>query len=98
MGVREIPLAVAAARLAELADEVISTREPVMLTRPEQDSLVLISAARLESLEETMFWLRDGLERAALGEPFGDGEEGPGLTEGEARTMFAHLLTPPEKG
>jgi antitoxin YefM len=82
----------AVSHLAALADEVEATHGRVKLTREGHADLVLLSAEDLASLEETIFWQRDEAERAADGEPPGDGEEGPGLTEAEVREQFAHLL------
>lgn len=90
--VRSEPLDTAAAHLAELADEVQASGGQVRLTREGHPDLLLISADYLESLQETMFWYQDALDRAADGELPGEGEEGPGMNEAEARTMFAHLL------
>jgi antitoxin YefM len=90
--VRAEPFDDAVSHLAELADEVESTQSRVRLTREGHADLVLLSADDLASLEETVFWQRDEAERAAAGEPPGDGEDGPGLNEVEVREKFAHLL------
>jgi antitoxin YefM len=78
--------------LAELADEVEVTHGRVVLTRDGHPDLVLVSADELASLEQTIFWQRDEADRAAEGEPAGDGEQGPGLSEGEVRAKYRHLL------
>lgn len=90
--VRTEPFDDAVLHLADLADEVETTQGRVKLTRQGHADLVLLSADDLASLEETIFWHRDEAARAADGEPPGDGEEGPGLTESEVREQFAHLL------
>lgn len=90
--VRAEPFDDAVSHLAELADEVEATHSRVKLTREGHADLVLLSADDLASLEETVLWQRDEAERAADGEPPGDGEDGPGLTEAEVREQFAHLL------
>lgn len=78
--------------LADLADEVETTHGRVVLTREGRPDLVLLSADDLASLEETILWQRDETERAADGEPPGEGEQGPGLNEAEVRAKYAHLL------
>jgi antitoxin YefM len=90
--VRAEPFDQAVSHLADLADEVEATHGRVKLTREGHADLVLLSADDLASLEETVLWQRDEAERAAAGEPPGDGEHGPGLTEAEARARFGHLL------
>ncbi len=81
--------------LAQVADEVEAGRGPVALVRPGHRPVVLVSAddwEELASVESTAWWHRDAVERAAAGEPAGDGEEGPGLDEAEFRRRFGHLL------
>jgi antitoxin YefM len=90
--VRAEPFDDAVSHLADLADEVEATHGRVKLTREGHSDLVLLSADDLASLEETVLWQRDEAERAAAGEPPGDGEEGPGLSEAEVRARFGHLL------
>jgi antitoxin YefM len=90
--VRAEPFDDAVSHLAERADEVEATHGRVTLTREGHADLVLLSADDLASLEETIFWQRDEADRAAAGEPPGHGEDGPGLTESEARAQFGHLL------
>lgn len=90
--VRSEPLDTAAARLAELADEVEASGGQVRLTRDGHPDLLLISADYLESLQETMFWYEDALERAAQGELPGEGEEGPGMDESQVRELYLDLL------
>lgn len=90
--VRSEPLDTAAAHLAELADEVEASGGQVRLTREGHPDLLLISADHLESLQETMFWYEDALERAAHGELPGEGEEGPGLDEAQLRDLYQDLL------
>lgn len=89
---RAEPLDDAVTHLADLADEVETTHGRVVLTREGHPDLVLLSADDLASMEETIFWQRDESERAAEGEPPGDGEQGPGLDEGEVRAKYGHLL------
>jgi antitoxin YefM len=91
-GVRAEPFDDAVSHLADLADEVEATHGRVKLTREGHADLVLLSADDLASLEETVLWQRDEAERAAGGEPPGDGEDGSGLTESEMRAKYAHLL------
>jgi prevent-host-death family protein len=90
--VRQEPLSDAAGHLDQLADEVETKRARVVLTRPGHADVVLLSADELESLEETLFWMRDEEERAAEGEAPGDGEQGPGLNEDQVRAKYGHLL------
>jgi prevent-host-death family protein len=80
------------ARLVELADEVERSCMPVVLTRPGHPDLVLLPAAELASLEETVLWLQDAAARERQGESPGEGEEGPGLNEQEVRIKYGHLL------
>lgn len=50
-------------------------------------------ADELESEESTAWWRRDAAERRAeTGECAGDGEDEPGLDEGEFRRRFADLF------
>jgi prevent-host-death family protein len=74
--VRQEPLSEAAGHLDQLADEVEKRRARIVLTRPGHADVVLLSVDELESLEETLFWMRDEEERAAEGEAPGDGEQG----------------------
>jgi len=48
----------ARARLAELLDQVVEDREPVVITRRGRESVALIAADELESLVETIHLLR----------------------------------------
>jgi antitoxin YefM len=90
--VRAEPFDDAVTHLADLADEVETTRGRVLLTRAGHPDLVLLSADDLAALEETVAWQRDEAERAADGEPPADGEQGPGLDEAEVRRRYGHLL------
>jgi antitoxin YefM len=94
--VRAEPFDHAVSHLADLADEVEATHGRVVLTREGRPDLVLLSADDLASLEETVAWQRDESERAAEGEPPGDGEQGAGLDEAQVRARFGHLLAPPD--
>jgi prevent-host-death family protein len=85
-------LETAATHLAELADEVESSGGRIRLTRDGHPDLLLISADDLDSLQETMFWYGDALDRAAEGELPGEGEEGPGLDESQVRELYEDLL------
>jgi antitoxin YefM len=86
------PLDDAVTHHTDLADEVETTRGRVVLAREGHADLVLLSADDLASMEETIFWQRGETERAAEGEPPGDGGHGPGLNEDEARAKYGHLL------
>ena len=55
---RETTYTQARAHLAALLDRVASTREPVIIRRRSGESVAMISAAELESLEETAHLLR----------------------------------------
>jgi prevent-host-death family protein len=90
--VRSEPWDDAVKHLADLADEVDSTHERVVLTREGRPDLVLLSADDLASLEETVFWQGVEADRAADGEPPGDGDASPGLSEADTRAKYAHLL------
>lgn len=46
------------ANLAEILDEVIAVREPVLITRRDSEAVALIAADELDSLLETMHLLR----------------------------------------
>jgi antitoxin YefM len=48
----------ARANLAELCDQVTSTREPVLIHRRGREDVALVSAAELRSLEETAHLLK----------------------------------------
>ena len=88
---RAEPLDEAARRLSALADEIDATRGRVALTRPDRPDLVLLSRDELETLEETLFWCVQDLDRVRAGEPL-DEEPGPPMTGDELRATFAHLL------
>jgi PHD/YefM family antitoxin component YafN of YafNO toxin-antitoxin module len=92
--VRTEPLTDASSRLVELADEIESSRVPVVLTRPGHPDLILLPADELASLEETVLWLQDAAARDQQGESPGEGEKGPGLNEAEVRIKYGHLLRP----
>jgi prevent-host-death family protein len=95
--VRREPLDEAARHLAELADEV-ERGERVLLTREGHEDLVLVPADELTSIAETLLWQHDQAERAADGEPAGDGEQEPGVGEAAVREKYAHLLGPRDPG
>ena len=54
-----VPLSDAKAHLSELADRVEREHERILVTRNGRPSFVLISADDLDSLEETLDFLRD---------------------------------------
>lgn len=81
-------------RFTALAEDVESTHGRVRLVRAGRADLVLLTADDLASLEETLVWHQDGLERAAAGESLADGEAGPGLSEAEVRARYSSLLAP----
>jgi len=96
--VKEKPIGDADA-LEAIADEVESGAGPVALVRPGHRPVVLVSAEEwqrldeLESTESTAWWRRDAAERrAATGEEADQGEDGPGLDEGEFRRRYAYLF------
>jgi PHD/YefM family antitoxin component YafN of YafNO toxin-antitoxin module len=80
------------ARVIELADEVESSRGRVVFTRGGEPVAALLSADELESIEATLWWYQDAAERAARGEPPGDGEDGPGLDEAGARALYDEIV------
>lgn len=55
-----IPFSEAKAHLSELADRVEKQHERILVTRNGRPSFVLVSAAELESFEETLDIIRDG--------------------------------------
>lgn len=56
----------AKARLAEIWDEVENSREPAILERPGHDTMALLPAAELRSLQETVHLLRSPRNAARL--------------------------------
>jgi antitoxin YefM len=90
--VRIDPLERADARIVELADEVKSSRERVVFTRDGEPVAALLSADELESIEATLWWYQDAAERAAHGEQPGEGEDGSGLDEVQARALYENLV------
>ena len=65
MSVR-VSCAGARARLAEIWDEVESCREPAILQRPGHDTMALLPADELRSLQETVHLLRSPKNTARL--------------------------------
>lgn len=53
-------------RLAELWDRALADREPIRLTRPESDPVVLVAADEYEGLVETAHLLRSPVNAARL--------------------------------
>lgn len=90
--VRTNPLESADARIVELADEVESSHGRVVFTRDGEPVAALLSADELESIEATLWWYQDAAERAARGERPGEGENGPGLDEAQARALYDDLV------
>ena len=92
-----LPLSEVKARLSEIAEEVATTHQRVQITKNGRDSVVLVAAQDLESLEATLELLADPdaqerVERAeheiALGESLNEeevrallGQRGTGTSE-----------------
>lgn len=61
------------AHLNELVDEAESTHEQIAITRHGRPAAVIIAAADLESLQETIFWLsQPGLRESIVEAEAGD--------------------------
>jgi antitoxin YefM len=68
----------ARATLATLCDEVAATREPVIIRRRNAEDVALVSAAELESLQETAHLLRSPKNAERLLTALGRAERGEG--------------------
>jgi prevent-host-death family protein len=79
------------ARVVDLVNEVGSSRGRVVFTRGGEPVAALLSADELESIEATLWWYQDAAERAARGEPPGDGEDGPGLDKAQAHALYDEI-------
>lgn len=62
----KIPYSLARDKLAEIWDEVESCREPAILERLGHDTMALLPADELESLEQTVYLLRSPKNAARL--------------------------------
>lgn len=51
-----LPLADVRAQLSKYVEQVVSTHERVTITRHGKPAAVLISAADLEAMQETLYW------------------------------------------
>ncbi|HEX4954383.1 MAG TPA: type II toxin-antitoxin system prevent-host-death family antitoxin [Thermoanaerobaculia bacterium] len=68
----------ARARLAQLLDEVVANREPVVIRRRGHEDVALIAASELTSLEETAHLLRSPANAARLQAALEEVEAGQG--------------------
>jgi antitoxin YefM len=87
-GVRAEPLTDAAEHLAELADEVETTRARVVLTRPGHADVVLLSADELTSLEETVALANDAQAQQHIAEAETAYAAGDYMTGDELRARY----------
>jgi antitoxin YefM len=89
-----VPLSEAKARLSEIADEVGRTHERVHITRNGRESVVLLAAEDLESIEATLELLSDPAAQERLRRSQDDIGRGDVLDEDEVRAMVANRRTP----
>ena len=72
-------------KLSQLVESVDSTHDAITITRHGKPAAVLISAADLQQLTDTIEWLNDPLTSAEVTEAEEDVAAGRTLSVGEAR-------------
>jgi len=85
---RMVPLSEAKDKLSALVEEADKTHEIIQITRHGHPSAVLMSAADLESLEETIHWLSQPGIREDLAEARRDIAEGNTTSGADLRREF----------
>jgi antitoxin YefM len=82
---KTMALSAAKDRLSGLVDEAESTHEMITITKHGRPAAVLMAAADLESLHETLFWLSQPGIRDDLAAAEQDETEGTTRTSAEVR-------------
>jgi antitoxin YefM len=86
-----LPLSEVKARLSEIAEEVATTHERVLITKNGRDYVVLLAAEDLESLEATLELLSDREAQSRITRAEHDIEHGDVLDEAEVRSLLPRL-------
>lgn len=85
---KTVPLSEAKDKLSALVDDADTTHEVVTITRHGRPAAVLMSAADLESLNETLYWLSKPGIREDLAEAQDAIESGNTVSSDELRSQL----------
>lgn len=85
---RTLPISAAKAKLNELVDEAVSTREHITITRNGTPAAVVVSADEWESLQETLFWMSQPGIRDDIAQARSDAEAGRVISAQEMRRRY----------
>ena len=85
---KAIPYTQAREKLAATMEEVISNHAPVIITRNGSGSVVMLSLADFESMEETAYLMSSPANAARLNESIRALESGQGVVRKDARELL----------